>query len=163
MHDASELQIRRQAWWLMTLGAFGQVMGNDPLFWFGPGWRRELDSPCARVMTAWRAFWEALPWWDLVPDLEGRLLVGGLGEWNGLDRATAAMTADGSLAVVYIPERRRIWLDLSALRGPSVGVRWVEPATDASIDETRHEGSGIIRLDPPCAPDAALVLRSLEA
>jgi len=162
MHEASERQIRRQGWWPMVRGAFGQVMGNDPLFWFGPGWRSQLDSPGARSMTIWRDFWAALPWWRLVPDEPSRLVLGWLGEQNGLERVTAARTPECDLAVVYLAASRPIEVDLGVMKGPLVEASWFDPATGTVIDAGRHASEGIIEVDAPFNLDAALLLRTVS-
>ncbi|HZW01647.1 MAG TPA: putative collagen-binding domain-containing protein, partial [Candidatus Deferrimicrobium sp.] len=161
-HDASGQQLRRQAWWPMLCGAFGQVMGNDPLFWFGPGWRAELDSPGTRAMQVWRSFWEPLPWWRLVPDVEGRLVTGWRGAVAGLERVTGARTDDGELAVVYVPVARSIEVDLGQLRGPLVAATWFDSASGATVDAGRHPASGVVTLLAPYPEDAALLLRSVD-
>jgi hypothetical protein len=160
MHGAPAQQIRRQAWWPMTCGAFGQVMGNDPLFWFGPGWRAELDSAGARAMQAWRAFWEPLPWWELVPDVEGRLIRGWRGAVAGLERVTAAITPRAELAVAYLPVARSVDVDLAQLRGPRVEASWFDPASGDRLAAGSHPSSGTRTLFSPFPEDAALLLRS---
>jgi hypothetical protein len=162
MHEATEQQIRRQAWWPMLCGAFGQVMGNDPLFWFGPGWRAELGSPGTRAMQVWRHFWEPLPWWRLAPDVEGRLVTSWRGAVAGLERVTGARTDDGELAVVYVPVARSIEVDLGQLRGPFVAATWLDPASGATTDAGRRPASGVVTLLAPGPEDAALLLRSVD-
>ena len=162
MHDATELQLRRQAWWPMLTGAFGQVMGNDPLFWFGPGWHEELDSTGTRAMQAWRTFWEPLPWWRFVPDERGALVQGWGGAVAGLERVTGARTAEGDLAVVYVPVARSIKVDLGCMIGPVVHATWYDPASGATVDAGHHPASGVVTLLAPFPEDAALLLRSVD-
>ena len=150
MHDATAQQIRRQAWWPMLCGAFGQVMGNDPLFWFGPGWRAELDSPGTRAMQAWRAFWEPLPWWRLVPDVEGRLVTGWRGAVAGLERVTAAVTPEGDLAVAYLPVARTVDVDLGRLSGPDRGGHLVRSGQRGADPGRPSRGAaGVVALRSP--------------
>jgi hypothetical protein len=160
MHDATLQQIRRQAWWPMLCGAFGQVLGNDPLFWFGPGWRAELDSPGTLAIQVWRAFWEALPWWRLVPDEQGDLVKGWRGELNGLDRVTGARTAEGDLAVVYLPVARAIEVDLSQLQGTQVEADWFDPASGERREAGLHATTGTATFVSPYGEDAVLRLRT---
>ena len=163
MHDATAQQIRRQAWWPMTCGAFGQVMGNDPLFWFGPGWhepssirpRHARDAGLAHLLGA-------LPWWRLVPDVEGRIVTGWRGAVAGLERVTAAVTAEGDLAVAYLPVARSVDVDLGQLSGPTVEATWFDPASGGRTPAGRHEASRVVTLRSPFPEDAALLLRSLQ-
>ena len=78
-HNASELQIRRQAWWSVLCGANGHCMGNNPIWLFWDGWEAALDLPASEAMARLGAFFRALPWAELVPDTERGLVTGGLG------------------------------------------------------------------------------------
>ncbi len=161
-HNASELQIRRQAWWSVLCGGNGHVMGNHPIWPFWSGWQDALDLPGSVAMARWGNFFRGLPWADLVPDTDMQVLTGGLGESRGLDRATAAVTPDRRLAVVYTPSQRPLEIQLPALAGPRVRVAWFEPATG------RRRAGGVLVADepawlaPPFPDDTALVLESVS-
>ena len=43
-HNASEVQIRRQAYWALTRGACGQTFGSNPMWPLDPGWEDALGS-----------------------------------------------------------------------------------------------------------------------
>ncbi|MGA2656509.1 MAG: putative collagen-binding domain-containing protein [Verrucomicrobiota bacterium] len=79
-------------------------------------------------------FFTALPWQQLVPDTEGKLVAAGAGD--AAARITAARALDGSLAVLYIPADgegpRELKLNLASFAGP-VTARWFNPAKDASL------------------------------
>lgn len=128
--------IRRQAWWAMTSGACGQFFGNAPLWHLGgPGyaqsnrpWREALDLAGSRDHARLGAFFRRLRWHELAPDLDDQLVTSGGGERE--TKVTAASARDGKLAVVYIPSRRTLTLDLSAFPGP-VTAQWSNPARDA--------------------------------
>ncbi|MCL2781363.1 MAG: glycoside hydrolase family 140 protein, partial [Actinomycetia bacterium] len=127
-HDASELQIRRQAYWSVLCGGNGHCMGNKPLWLFGTGWQEAMNRQASWDMARFGQFFRALPWAELVPDIDAKVAVAGLGEERGLDRVTAAATPDGGLAVAYLPVKRALTINPAALRGPSVAVSWYEPA-----------------------------------
>jgi hypothetical protein len=157
-HNASDLQIRRQAWWSVLAGANGHIMGNHPIWLFWTGWQDALDLPASVAMAHLGGFFRALPWADLVPDLDRRILTGGLGESRGLDRATAAATPDLRLAVVYTPDRRALEVQPGAMAGPRVGVEWFDPATGRRMPGGTLAAEGSAWLTPPFAEDAVLVL-----
>ncbi len=159
-HNASHLQIRRQAYWSVLCGGNGHCMGNHPIWLFWDGWQQALDLPGSVAMARWGSFFRALPWSEFVPDLELRLVTSGLGEARGLDRVTAAKTADGRLGVAYLPVRRPIGVDLSVLAGPRISVEWFEPATGKRRSGGTLAGDGAVTLAPPFDEDAALVLTS---
>jgi Protein of unknown function (DUF4038)/Putative collagen-binding domain of a collagenase len=133
-HDVSEQRLRTQACQALLSGAAGQVFGNNPIWHFdGPGlfsapmtWQEALDSRGAQSMTHLRDLVNTMPWWLLEPDSDHTLLTDGLGPED--ERAVAASTADGSLAMVYIPGSREITVDLARLAGPLVEARWYDPA-----------------------------------
>jgi uncharacterized protein DUF4038/collagenase-like protein with putative collagen-binding domain len=161
-HNASDLQIRRQAWWSVLCGANGHVMGNHPIWLFWTGWHDALDLPGSVAMARWGAFFRALPWSELVPDQDRRLVSGGLGEARGLDRVTAATTPDGRLGVSYLPARRPVEVQLGTLAGPGVAVEWFDPASGRRLGGGNLAATGSAWLTPPFADDAALVLRATE-
>ena len=105
-HTASEVQLRRQAYWSILRGGFGHVFGCTPIWYFGQGWEAVLDSPGARSMTHFAEAFRDRPWWKLEPEAapgvgwdprwQGRrLLLAGHGESRGLDFCSVARTADG--------------------------------------------------------------------
>jgi hypothetical protein len=156
-HDATDLQVRRQAWWALTRGAAGSFLGILPIWLMAPGWEAALDSPGAIAMANLGRFTHELAWWTLDPDLEARFLVAGLGEANGLDRATAALDPAGRLAIVYVPTPRTITVDLDRMRGWVVRARWFDPVTGA-WDQGVRSPRGFRQFDTPGDHDAVLVL-----
>ena len=132
--QVDEWQVRGQAYQALLSGAAGHVFGNAPIWHFdGPGteppgldWRAALSSRGAVSMTHLAALLVALRWWDLVPDLEGEVLVGG--RQKGRAQAVAAATHDGRLAIVYSPTIRTLKIALARLAGPRVRARWYDPS-----------------------------------
>ncbi|MFE5307589.1 DUF4038 domain-containing protein [Isoptericola sp. NPDC056605] len=128
--------LRRQAAWALTSGSPGDFYGSDD--WeFLDGWQGRLDAPGLRQVGVVRDVVEALPWWELHPSDD--LVVSGAGAARTGDttdvldgnRATAAATADGRAAVVYVPTERVLGLDLAVLA--SAGrARWVDPSSGAA-------------------------------
>jgi len=159
-HNASHLQIRRQAYWSVLCGGNGHCMGNHPMWLFWDGWQDALDLPGSVAMARWGGFFRALPWSELVPDLALQLVSAGLGEARGLDRVTAAATGDGRLGVAYLPVRRPVEVQLGALSGPRVAVEWFEPASGRRLSGGTLACEGAVTLAPPFEEDAALVLTS---
>ncbi len=159
-HNASQLQIRRQAYWSVLCGGNGHCFGNHPIWLFWDGWQGALDLPGSIAMARWGAFFRALPWNEFAPDLERRLVSAGLGEVRGLDRVTAAQTADGRLGVAYLPVRRPVQVQLGALTGPRVSVEWFEPASGRRVAGGTLAAEGAAILAPPFEEDSVLILSS---
>jgi hypothetical protein len=141
-HNSTAADLRRQAYWAMLSGACGQFMGNSPLWHFdGPGvfkqtipWQKALDQQASWDMVRWRNVFVTRPWQLLVPDDEHSFVVAGRGENESAIRS--ARTADGKLALVYIPSTgrgaREFTLNLAGLSGP-VTARWYNPSNGRHI------------------------------
>jgi hypothetical protein len=69
----------------------------------------------------------SLQWWALVPDTDNRVHVGDLGD--GQERADAAHTTNGDLAVVYVPTVWDIQVEPSRLVGSRVAAEWHDPGS----------------------------------
>lgn len=155
--------LRRQEYWTMLSGAAGQLYGNHYTwgFQYGP-WAPHIDTPGAAEVTVMVKLFTSLRWYDLVPDQDHRLVTSGYGEpaSTGLvaesDYVTAAITSDGSTAIVYLPSPRPITVDLTRFPGP-VTARWFDPtngtftaaasgtipnAGTRSFDRDRANGAG---------------------
>jgi hypothetical protein len=159
-HNASHQQIRRQAYWSVLCGGNGHCFGNHPVWLFWDGWEEALDLPGSYAMARWGAFFRALPWSELVPDIERAFVSGGLGEARGLDRVTAACTADRRLGVIYLPVHRPIEVQLGVLNGPGLTVEWFEPASGRRVSGGILTAEGMATLTPPFDEDAVLTLTS---
>jgi Protein of unknown function (DUF4038)/Putative collagen-binding domain of a collagenase len=130
---ATAATLRRQEYWTMLSGATGQLYGNHYTWGFqDSAWKDHVDTPGAAQVRVMAGFFSSLPWYDLVPDQGHTLLTSGSGlaqstgrVWDS-DFATAALTADRSMAVVYFPSRRPITVDMSRFRSP-VTSRWFDP------------------------------------
>src|SRR5215467_2994002 len=116
-HNASAVQIRRQAYWAVLCGGTGQFMGNRPMWLFDPGWQAALDSTGAKDMARVGALFGSRPWNDLVPDQKHEVVVEGLGEFRGLDYLAAARTLDGGTVIAYLPTARTSTLDMTKVSG----------------------------------------------
>jgi hypothetical protein len=157
-HNASGVQLRRQAWWSMLCGACGQVMGNLPVWHFAPGWIGSLDSPMSQWEAVLASFFNTVPWWDLVPDQDHRIVTDGLGEHHGLDFCAAAATPSGDLVLAYVPNPRPVTVNLSELAGPMVSASWFDPRTGARQPIGVFRNTGAHVFDTYAPGDGVLVL-----
>jgi hypothetical protein len=155
-HDATPTRLRTQAYQAVLSGAFGQVFGNNPIWHFdGPGlydvgdltWQGALDSPGARSMTHLRDLLSRFAWWTLRPDTENRFLTEGVE--NGTKRGVASVACDRSFALVYLPTKRTITLDLGQLRGTRAKLTWYDPSNGASAHPSTSSLAGTEEVQPP--------------
>jgi hypothetical protein len=157
-HNASAVQIRRQAYWALLCGACGHVFGNRPLWLFDPGWQEALDSPGSRDMVHVQRLFLSRPWHHLVPDQKHQVVTTGMGEFRGLDTLAAARTTDGGTVIVYMPSSRTVTIDLSRLRGSSVKAWWFDPRTGKPESAGEFVASGCREFTPPAEGDWVLVV-----
>ncbi|MCC7204039.1 MAG: DUF4038 domain-containing protein [Phycisphaeraceae bacterium] len=154
-HNASEVQMRRQAYWAILCGACGQFMGNYPIWQFSQGWQQALGDRAATDMSHHRRFFESRPWWSLVPTKHRSVLTRGLGECHGLDYLATALTDDGTTLMAYMPTPRKLMLDTSKLTGGSFRVWWFNPRTGESITGGVLPAHSMCPLWPPPDPSGS--------
>jgi hypothetical protein len=168
-HTASEVQLRRQAYWSVLRGGFGHVFGCTPIWPFEAGWEAALDLPGSRGMSHFAEAFRGRRWWDLVPEpgvgvsygasWQGqRILIEGLGESRGLDFCTAARTPAGDLAMAYLPTPRRLTLDLSLVAGQRARLAWFDPIRGGWTDGGERSAAAGVEVDPPGAQDWLLAI-----
>lgn len=128
---APDGRVRAQAWQAMLGGAMGQLMGNNPIWHFASPkpitpfkltWQQAMDAEASRSMVQLRRLFETLPWWQLVPDLDGQLIAAG--RCDGHYGAVAASTPDYRYVVVYCPRRRQLRLRISRAVVERLALRW---------------------------------------
>jgi hypothetical protein len=134
--------LRRQEYWTMLSGATGQLYGNRYTWQFLNGWfnrwQAHLDTIGSKQIGYLVALFGSRSWFDLIPDQSHSLVTAGYGNFSSTgtvmsnDYATAARTADGTLAIVYLPTIRTITVDMSKLSAPMTA-QWFDPSTGAYI------------------------------
>jgi uncharacterized protein DUF4038/collagenase-like protein with putative collagen-binding domain len=157
-HNASAVQIRRQAYWAILSGATGQFMGNRPIWLFDPGWEQALNSVGAEDMQRLFFLFTSRPWYELVPDQKHEVVVEGLGEFNGMDYLTAARTTDGGTVIAYLPTARAVTVDMSKLSGQTASAWWFNPRSGKAAQAGSFPTSGKKQFTPPAEGDWVLVL-----
>ena len=157
-HNASAVQVRRQAYWALLSGATGQFMGNRPIWLFDPGWQAALNSTASQDMSRLKALFTSRPWYNLVPDEKHEVVVGGLGEFNGLDYLTAAQTQDGGTVIAYLPTPRIVTVEMSKISGKQATGWWYNPRSGKADALGQFPTTGKREFTPPGEGDWVLVL-----
>jgi hypothetical protein len=160
-HNSTPQWIRRQAYGALLNGAAGHVMGNRPIWLFGPGWREALDSPGNQSMVHLRTLFHSFPWYELHPDLG--LITAGFGNPRKDDFVSAARTSDGQTAVAYVPTPRAISVSPSALRGERVTAWWFDPRLGRIASAGEYRTGEEVKFETPGKDDWVLVLDSGQA
>src|ERR1700761_7453502 len=157
-HNASAVQIRRQAYWAILSGATGQFMGNRPIWLFDPGWEKAIDYAGSRDMVRLKTLFLSRPWYQLVPDAEHKVVVDGLGEFRGLDYLAAARTADGGTVIAYMPTSRTISVDMTKVAGKEAKAWWFNPRNGNATAIGTVPTAGTHQFVPPDAGVWVLLL-----
>ena len=157
-HNASAVQVRRQAYWAVLCGATGQFMGNRPIWLFDPGWEDAINSIGAQDMTRFYSLFTSRLWYELVPDQKHEVVVDGLGEFRGLDYLAAARTSDGGTVMAYLPTARPFSVDMSKVSGTMAAAWWFNPRSGKSNLAGKFPTSGKKQFTPPGEGDWVLVL-----
>ncbi|HLY20388.1 MAG TPA: glycoside hydrolase family 140 protein [Bryobacteraceae bacterium] len=157
-HNASAVQIRRQAYWAVLCGATGQFMGNRPIWLFDPGWEAALDSPGSQDIIRLNALFRSRRWDQLVPDEKHEVVVDGLGEFRGLDYLAAARTPDGGTVIAYLPTARALTVDMTKMAGAAAKAWWYNPRTGAADAAGEFPTTGKRQFTPVGEGDWILVL-----
>ncbi len=157
-HNASPVQIRRQAYWALLSGATGQFLGNRPIWLFDPGWQQAMDATGSQDMVRLSALFHSRPWYALAPDDKHQVVIDGLGEFNGLDYLAAARSADGGLVMAYLPSSRTFTVDMTKIAGKAAKAWWFNPRTGKSSAAGEFPTAGKRPFTPPGEGDWVLVL-----
>jgi hypothetical protein len=157
-HNASQVQIRRQAYWAVLCGGFGHVFGNRPIWLFDEGWQAAMDAPGSIGLMHWGRLFSSRKWYELVPDQRHEVATRGLGEFNGLDYLAAARTDDGSTVIAYMPTSRTVTVDLSQINGNKAKSWWFDPRTGSTTSAGSYPTNGVKDFTPPGEGDWVLVL-----
>jgi len=157
-HNASAVQVRRQAYWAILCGATGQFMGNRPIWLFDPGWQQAIDSTGSQDMHRLYSLFMSRPWYELVPDQKHEVVLDGVGEFRGLDYLSAARASDGSTVMAYLPTARSFTVDMSKVSGSKARAWWFNPRSGEATSAGEFPTSGKKQFSPPGEGDWVLVL-----
>ena len=152
-------QVRRQAWWTMLCGGAGHAYGHDG--WnFPAGWRQIINYPAgSQHLRHVRGLLETFPWWQLQPDQKHQVLVSGYGQYTQANYVAAAVSADKTRLVAYLPQPGIVTVDLGQLKGSALVARWFDPRTGQfGKPESLAGQSGLKRFGSPPQDDWVLVV-----
>jgi hypothetical protein len=153
----STQNLRRQEYWTMLSGATGQLYGSGYTDRIANGWSAaNVDSIGVTQLGYMTALFQGRPWYKLVPDASHTLVTAGYGTFSSStgittnDYATAARTADGSLAMVYMPTARTVTVDMTDL-GSDVTAQWYDPTNGsyATVNGSPFANTGSRQFTPP--------------
>jgi len=156
----SALQVRKQAWGCLLAGGCGHAYGS-PNWNFPENWRDVLNLPGASSLKHLRTLLEAHPWWTLQPDIKNAFASDERGPAAANDSMVAALAADDSFGICYVPSRRSITVDFNQISGANPHAVWFNPRTGESLPAPlASTPSAKVRhtLAPPSEGDWVLVI-----
>jgi hypothetical protein len=159
------LQVRRQAYESVLAGSGGHHYGNSPIWhmnaapWYPIGkspWKPHLDDSGARTLLPnIRKLFESRAWYTLEPDRDGALL---RGHDAGAAVVPAARTADGVTAMLYLPARCTVTVNMEQVAGKEARAWWFNPRDGSHLEIGRFATRGERAFSSPSAEDWVLVL-----
>jgi Protein of unknown function (DUF4038)/Putative collagen-binding domain of a collagenase len=157
-NDMGEPQIiRRQAYWTMLCGGAGHAYGTD-LWGFPADWRQIMKYKGAYQLDYFFNFFEQIPWWTLVPDINHKAVVGGYGDWSKPNFVTTAVSENKKLMVSYIPQLQSVTIDFNYLSGKTFKVKFFDPRIGKFIKEQTVNQKTVQRIPSPPGEDLVLLV-----
>ena len=129
--------LRRQEYWSLLGGSTaGHVYGNKYEWAPLAGWENNLNTVGVTQLGYFRNFFTNLAWYALVPDQTHKLISSGYGTFDNAndlvetsDYATAALTTNRTLGVVYTPVSHTLTVRMTNFNG-IVTARWFDPSAN---------------------------------
>lgn len=159
-YGSNPRSLRGQVYYALLTGAAGDIFGQRWVWKFkkgglwrelvGRSWHSALDTPGTRGIGHARALFVKRAWTQLVPDVQGSVLVGGQGLKGSNDYAVAATSNDRRLTIVYVPSQRRLAIDTGSLSLP-LRARWYDPSSGTwrEAEPARLRDPGVVHLSTP--------------
>lgn len=113
----NDLQVRKQAWWAVLSGAAGHAYGSPNWKMIDGKWKDIMKYPGANSLRHFYNFLSARKWYELIPDFDNNLAIDGAAPYATNDYAVSAVSFDKKWAVMYIPSKRTIRVNLKILKG----------------------------------------------
>ena len=148
--------VRQAAWRALLNGSVGFGYGVSDMFnSHGDGnWKDMLNMPGGGDVLRMLDLLKSQPWHKLVPDHAAKYPLLASADAEPGVHFPSACSADGDFAVIYLPLKTTIEVDMGKFRGPVVA-QWLSPATLNSdgVDGSPFSNSGVRMLRPPDSSD----------
>jgi len=160
--SGSDLQVRKQAYWTMLSGGCGYSYGS-PFWQVNDKWRTYLDLPGANSVKYLNELFQTFDWTTLVPDLADEFILKGNEKFATNDYATASLTRDGKMAVIYVPSARSLTVNTAMLNGKLLIPTWYNPRTGEKRGAGQYPVGYKMLFESPDKNDWVLVLKIDES
>jgi len=130
----SDFDVRQAGYWSMFSGSCGHTYGNHniwqmwqedrkPISWARTNWRRALDHSGAFQAGFMKAFFEAYPWQEMIPDQ--RLILNFNPRSGSYQMAMISKNKD--LVFAYNPYGYPVQIDISRINSEKMNAFWFNP------------------------------------
>jgi hypothetical protein len=156
-----------QAYTAVLGGTIGNVAGNNPIWCFnapnclsghGGTWQNALGLQGSVNQANFGAFFQSIPWYNLVPDYSHTVLTSGYGNLSDSNYVPCARTNDGKYIVAYLPTRSTVTIDMSKISTSQVTARWFNPSTAQYTNIGTFSNTGTQPFTPNGSGDWVLLL-----
>ncbi len=157
-HNSSELQVRRQAYWAVLCGEFGQGHGQPShLELFNLDGRYADGRAGIRGHDGRGRLFRSRPCRPGAR-LDHKVVTAGVGEYWGNDYLAAGASADGATVIAYLPSARTVTVDLGKLAKGRAKAWWFDPRSGRAEAAGSFAAEGSRQFTPPGEGDWVLVL-----
>jgi hypothetical protein len=148
---ATASNLRGEMYLPLLMGANGYFFGNYPLFEFESGWDDPsvMESQGSLDMQRSGSLFKSRAWNNLVPDVNHTLLTNGYGDISAASYAAAALTKDGSSAIIYVPDYRSLTVNLTKISGTQTHAWWYQPSNGNVVDASVYNDVTAQSFYPP--------------
>lgn len=131
-----------QIWQFLDQELYDPVNIGDTII----GWQKALHTEGAGQLQHLKALMLSRPYLSRVPDQQ--LIASGAGkDYTDIIRATRS--DDGSYAMIYLPQNKKVTISMSSLSGSTKDVWWYDPRTGKATRAGQAKGKGRKSFTPP--------------
>lgn len=165
----TQLELRQQSWGGFLSGGIAyDIFGNCPMWSFGNytgfnactgTWQAALNSQ-GMINKKWLgSVLNARNWWNAIPDTSGVVADSGFGTLGNSNYIPTSYTSDSSFIMSYFSTQRNLRVKLAYVKGDSVTISWINPATGA-VTSGGNKARATTTLRPPSTGDWVLAADS---
>jgi hypothetical protein len=121
-------------------------------------WRPLMNTVGMQQMRNCFDLFGSRAWQKLIPDTGNRVIIKGRGEYGSVNYVCAARAANGSTYIAYLPDLKKVTVNLSPLRMKQVKAWWFDPRTGKSHYISTSAGNVYKVFMPPPGGDWLLIL-----
>ena len=155
--------IRRKMYDGLLSGCSGTSFSSGTIdnqcYWF-KDWQPLMSTNGMKMVSYCFELFDALPWYKLIPDVDEKIIISGRGNFGDLQYICAAKADDSSFYIMYIPNGRTVFVDMTAMSDKSMRLHWYNPRSGQAIQIGHVGGDPNFGIVTPDEQDWILVFDS---